>query len=54
MDVDDLAKQLFEGFTPDDSFMIGTQDLGHIQMASNSKESLSFDGVWYLITHFLC
>lgn len=45
MDVDDLAKQLFEGFTPDDSFMIGTtQDLRHIQMASHSKESLSFDG----------
>lgn len=47
LEADDLVKQLTETFTPDDAFMFGPQsflDSDHIQIASHSKESLSFDG----------
>ncbi|KAJ6384639.1 hypothetical protein OIU78_027863 [Salix suchowensis] len=45
LEVDDLAQQLLEPFTPDDAFMYGPRSIleGHNQMASHSKESLSFD-----------
>ncbi|XVE63126.1 hypothetical protein DITRI_Ditri06bG0174900 [Diplodiscus trichospermus] len=46
MEVDDLTKQLFEPFSPDDAFMLDPRsilDLDHNQMISLSKESLSFD-----------
>ncbi|KAJ9180340.1 hypothetical protein P3X46_008598 [Hevea brasiliensis] len=46
LEVDDLARQLSEPFTPDDAFVFGPRsilDLDHNQMVSHSKESLSFD-----------
>ncbi|EOY11659.1 Uncharacterized protein TCM_026768 isoform 3, partial [Theobroma cacao] len=46
LEIDDLTKQLFEPFTPDDAFMFGPRsilDLDHDEMISQSKESLSFD-----------
>lgn len=45
LEVDDLAQQLLEPFTPDDAFMYGPRSIleDHNQMASHSKESLSFD-----------
>ncbi|GMI85043.1 EFR3 OF PLANT 4 [Hibiscus trionum] len=46
LEMDDLRKQLFEPFTPDDAFTFGPQsmlDLEHSQMITHSKESLSFD-----------
>ncbi|OMO86277.1 Armadillo-type [Corchorus capsularis] len=46
LEIDDLTKQLFETFTPDDAFMFGPRsilDLDHNKMVSHSKESLSFD-----------
>ncbi|KDP23388.1 hypothetical protein JCGZ_23221 [Jatropha curcas] len=46
VEVDDLVQQLSEPFTPDDAFVFGPHmllDLGHNQMVSHSKESLSFD-----------
>ncbi|GLT88420.1 hypothetical protein SLE2022_064470 [Rubroshorea leprosula] len=45
LDKDDLMKQLFEQFTPDDAFVFGPRsmlDLDHNQVTF-SKESLSFD-----------
>jgi hypothetical protein len=44
-----LAQQLLEPFTPDDAFMYGPRSIleDHNQMASHSKESLSFDEVGY-------
>ncbi|KAF4389767.1 hypothetical protein F8388_009900 [Cannabis sativa] len=47
LEAEDVLKQLQEPFTPDDTFSFGPQsalDLDHDQMASHSKESLSFDG----------
>lgn len=44
----DVAKQLLEPFTPDDTFLFGPQSAltaNANQMNSNSKESLSFDEV---------
>ncbi|XVF31468.1 hypothetical protein REPUB_Repub16aG0148600 [Reevesia pubescens] len=46
LEIDDLSKQLFEPFTPDDAFMFDPLSIlnpDHNQMISHSKESLSFD-----------
>ncbi|KAG8648315.1 protein SEMI-ROLLED LEAF 2 isoform X2 [Manihot esculenta] len=46
LEVDYLAGQLSEPFTPDDAFVFGPRsllDLDHNPMVSHSKESLSFD-----------
>lgn len=46
-EAEEIAKQLSEGFEPDDAFMFGPQsmlDMDHIQRALHSKESQSFDG----------
>lgn len=48
LDKSELAKLLFEGFTPDDPFLYGPQsmlDFRKNQSVTHSKESLSFDGV---------
>ncbi|CAA0816555.1 Uncharacterized protein SHERM_16421 [Striga hermonthica] len=45
---EDIAKQLMEGFVPDEVFMFGAQsivDMDHFQRAAHSKGSQSFDGV---------
>ena len=47
-----MGKQLSEPFTPDDTFTFGPRsglDLDHDQMVAHSKESLSFDGVYYAL-----
>ncbi|GER48585.1 ARM repeat superfamily protein [Striga asiatica] len=44
---EDIAKQLMEGFVPDEVFMFGAQsivDMDHFQRAAHSKGSQSFDG----------
>ncbi|KAL6558021.1 hypothetical protein OROMI_018371 [Orobanche minor] len=46
-ETEDIAKQLSEGFVPDEDFMFGPQsmlDMDHIQRAADSKGSHSFDG----------
>ncbi|KAJ4845917.1 hypothetical protein Tsubulata_045624 [Turnera subulata] len=46
LDVDELAKQLLEPFTPDDAFIFGPRSMinrDQSRMISHSKESLSFD-----------
>ncbi|KAL2490399.1 Uncharacterized protein Adt_26027 [Abeliophyllum distichum] len=45
---EDLAKQLSEGFMPDDTFMFGPQsmlNMDHVQNVAHAKGSPSFDGV---------
>ncbi|KAK6143845.1 hypothetical protein DH2020_024193 [Rehmannia glutinosa] len=47
LEAEDIAKQLSEGFVPDESFMFGPQsmlNMNHIQRAAHSKGSQSFDG----------
>lgn len=47
-EAEEIAKQLSEGFVPDEAFMFGPQsmlDMDHIQRAAHSKGSQSFDGV---------
>ncbi|CAH9087504.1 unnamed protein product [Cuscuta europaea] len=44
--VEDLVKQMSEGFTPDDSFLFGLQsmvDVDHAQALAHCRESPSFD-----------
>ncbi|KAL6514836.1 hypothetical protein OROGR_020415 [Orobanche gracilis] len=46
-ETEDIAKQLSEGFVPDEDFMFGPQsmlDMDHIQRSADSKGSHSFDG----------
>ncbi|GFP87928.1 hypothetical protein PHJA_000936500, partial [Phtheirospermum japonicum] len=46
-EAEDIAKQLSEGFVPDEAFMFGPQsmlDMDNIQRAAHSKGSQSFDG----------
>ncbi|PIN14940.1 hypothetical protein CDL12_12415 [Handroanthus impetiginosus] len=46
-EAEDVAKQLSEGFVPDEAFMFGPQsmlNMDHIQRGGHSNESQSFDG----------